>query len=147
MATQQPVWKHVGSIGDVCPIAHGGGFVYEDETGVYPPEVTWFEPAPDEDWHKTEGATPVTIYRFILERKPENEWWYEKLADIATFTGQTVEQLQQSLRGASLTSQAQVYSDLIAYHGAENFDSYPLTMTEDEAYAKYDAELKVSLSR
>lgn len=68
MSTQQPEWKNVGHIGDVDPIAHGGGFVYVDTTGVYPPELTWFEPGSDEQWHKTEGKTPLQVYRTVLDR-------------------------------------------------------------------------------
>ena len=139
----QPIWKNDPSvwIGDRDPIAYGGGFLYIDETGVYVPEISWFEPAPDEDWHKTEGKTPLQVYRLLLERQPENEWWYERLADIASFTGQSVEQLQADAVG-SLQAQADLYADLVRYFGAEEFDSDPLTMTEDEAYAKFDEEMK-----
>jgi hypothetical protein len=138
--SEQPNWKHVGSIGDRDPIAYGGGFIYEDTTGVYAPEVVYFEPAPDEEWHKTEGQTPVTVYRFILERDSQVEWWYDRLSDVAEYTEQMLEVLQAHAIG-TLEQRAQLYSDLISYHGAENFDSYPVQMTEDEAYAKYDAEM------
>ena len=52
METKQPSWKCIGHIGDVDPIAYGGGFVYIDETGIYPPELTYFEPAEDSDWQE-----------------------------------------------------------------------------------------------
>ena len=38
METKQPKWKLIAQLGDVNPIDYGGYFIYEDETGVYPPE-------------------------------------------------------------------------------------------------------------
>jgi hypothetical protein len=142
--SQQPEWKCVGHIGDRDPIAHGGGFVYEDTTGVYDPEITWFEPAPDEDWHKTEGKTPVEVYRFIIERIPEREWWYDKLDDVARSCGRTAEDYIVEASG-TVMERAMLYMDLIGYFGAFEFCQYPITMTEDEAYERYAEEMKLSL--
>lgn len=36
--TNQPVWKLLANLGDVNPVDHGGLFVYQDLTGVYPEE-------------------------------------------------------------------------------------------------------------
>lgn len=145
--TNQPQWQFVGGIGDVDPIAHGGGFVYIDGTGVYAPEMTWFEPGPDEEWDKIQGATKLQEYRILLENNPKAEWWYSKLSDITSFTGQTVEELQADAASADPIKRAFVYDSLIHYFGAEEFDSYPLTRTEDEAYAKYAEEMKQSRKR
>jgi hypothetical protein len=70
--TNQPIWKFAGRIGDNDPISYGGGFVYEDETGVYPPELVYIEPASDEDWKRfsdadNEDALPLTVYRIVLD--------------------------------------------------------------------------------
>lgn len=143
METKQPVWKYAGHIGDVDPIAYGGGFVYIDETGVYGPEMTWFEPGTDEQWHETEGNTPLQVFRVLLER-PESEWWFDKLDTIASYTGQTVAELVLEAKSDNPVQVAQVYSDLIHYYGVEEFDSYPSTMTEDEAYARYAEEMRLS---
>lgn len=71
ITTTQPQWAPISSIGDVDPIAFGGAIVYEDQTGHYPPEMTWFEPAPDEDWQRdTEDGTrnaKVAVYRIVLD--------------------------------------------------------------------------------
>lgn len=143
MKTKQPNWQYVGHFG-VDPIAYGGGFVYQDVTEVYPPEVTYFEPASDEQWHKLEEKTPVTIYRFILEQDSESKWWYKRLSDIALYTGRPLEEIQLDAHSTNPLTLAQLYSDLISYFGAEEFDSYPITMTEEEAYEKYAGELKLS---
>ena len=140
--TQQPNWKFIGHIGDVDPITYGGGFVYTDATGVYAPEMTWFEPAPDEQWHETESDTPLQEYRIMLEKEPQSEWWYSRLTDIASFTGLEVEELRAMSLSRNPLEVALLYSYLIHYFGAEEFDSYPMTLTENEAYVKYAEEMK-----
>jgi hypothetical protein len=143
MTTQQPTWKFAGRVGDADPIAYGGGFVYRDATGVYPPELTLFEPASDEFWHRTGGGTPVRIFRIIIERNLLNEWWWKNLQQVANATGRSRESLQEAARDGSILEQAQLYSDLISHFGPYEFDQDPVTMTEDQAYAKYAAELKL----
>lgn len=143
MTTQQPNWKCIGHVGDVDPIAHGGGFVYVDETGVYGPEMTWFEPAPDEEWHKTEGKTPLQVYRILLEPQPENEWWHERLPEVARSCGVTAADMLRPFGNGSL-GRAFVYMNLIQHFGAEEFDQEPATTTEDEAYAKYAGEMELA---
>lgn len=144
--TNQPKWKHIGSIGDIDPIAYGGGFIYQDQTGIYPPELTYFEPAPDEDWHKTRGNTPLQVYRIILENNPQNEFWYSKLSDVARTVGQPLEDLQRMAGGTPL-ERAYVYECLIHYFGANEFDSCPIQTTEGKAYFRYWREMKKNLNR
>lgn len=65
METKQPDWKLVGAVGDVNPIDHGGGFIYEDTTGVYAAELEYIEP--DEQYEDRYGnATRWTVYRFEI---------------------------------------------------------------------------------
>lgn len=139
--TQQPIWKCIGHIGDVDPIAYGGGFVYADETNVYGPELTYFEPASDEDWHQTEGKTPLQVYRIMLESGPR-EWWYGELEDVAQSTGLDVSVYLADVQSNDPMRLARLYEDLIRHFGAHEFDSYPVTLTEDEAYSKYAEEMK-----
>ena len=138
----QPEWQYIGRIGDQDPIAYGGGFVYEDKTGVYAPEITWFEPAPDRDWHETGGKTPLAIYRLIIERDSKSEWWYDKLSDVANSNGLTIEDLQKLAHSGETMPRAALYWDLLGYFGPYQFDQEPVTMTEDEAYEKYAEEMK-----
>jgi hypothetical protein len=143
--TKQPKWKAIGGIGDVDPIAHGGGFVYEDSTGVYAPEMTYFEPSSDETWHKLGGRSPLTVYRVLIERDSTKEWWYSKLDSITPYTGQSLEDIQRYANGSTM-ERAQLYSDLISYFGAHEFDSYPEQTTEGKAYFRYWREMKKNLS-
>jgi hypothetical protein len=141
MPTQQPEWKCVGSFGDVDPIAYGGGFIYEDTTGVYAPEVTLFIPGSDEKWKEKEGKTPLEVRRFIIERTPQDEWWWDKRADLAGFMGGTVAEFEEDAVNGSLRQQANIYQSIGQYYGFDNFDAEPRTMTEDEAYEKYKEEM------
>jgi hypothetical protein len=90
----QPIWECIGHIGDVDPIAYGGGFIYTDQTGVYPPELTWFEPGSHEEWKEKGAETQLKVYRIILERDSTSEWWYSRLAAVSSSTGLPVEELQ-----------------------------------------------------
>ncbi len=145
--TQQPEWRLAGSTGDVDPIAYGGGFIYRDATGVYPPEMTWFEPASDEEWKERGDNSRVTVYRVILEDKPEAEWWFDRLADVASFAGQQLEEMRAAAKSENLTERAWVYDSLIHYYGVEEFDSYPVTMTESEAYERFAEEMSAARKR
>ncbi len=167
----QPEWQYVCTIGDRDPIAFGGGFVYKDLTGVYAPELVYFEPGSDEDWHKTEGETPLQAYRLCLdpprfktlihgnyksdftpaERGKSwnwyNEWFVSDLPSIASSAGTTACTLLRRLFSKEPRRRAWAYYDIIGHRGAYQFDQYPVTMTEDEAYARYDSEMKASLGR
>lgn len=171
MTTNQPIWKFAGHIGDVDPIAFGGAFVYTDETGAYGPEMTWFEPASDDEWHKTEGKTPLSVYRIVLDpprfktlteagkrqmvRTAElpvsergitwhwyNEWFVSKLPNVASSCGVTVMALLRGFFSKDAVQRAWAYESVISNFGVEEFDQSPVTMTEDEAYAKYAEEMK-----
>jgi hypothetical protein len=142
METKQPVWKLTGHIGDRDVISYGGGFIYEDTTGVYPPEVAYFEPASNADWRKKDSDAICTIYRFCLERDGTKEWWFKSLDKISSFTGESLESLEHVARVGRLLEVALLYSDLVSYFGAFEFDSYPLQLKEKDARAKYAAELK-----
>ncbi len=142
METKQPVWKCIGHIGDIDPITYGGGFIYIDETNVYGPELTYFEPATDEGRQETETRenTPLKVYRIMLESGPR-EWFYSELDSIASFTGRELVDVQADANSNDPVRIALLYSDLIHYFGPSEFDSYPETMTEREAYAKYASEM------
>ena len=62
--TQQPVWKKVGTVGDINPLDYDGGFVYVDTTGVYPPEMEYIEVQSMCDGRE-DG--PWKVYRVVLD--------------------------------------------------------------------------------
>lgn len=158
METKQPTWKLVCNMGDVSIAEYGGFLVYEDETGVYPPEVELYE--------ANDNETGGTMYRFILERPRfktlteegkrqlrgkgikdanqqhkmwywHNEWYVSKLAEVASFVGMTKFQLLRMLLGKDTTQRAIAYQILVSYFGPHEFDSYPVTLTENQAKQRY----------
>jgi hypothetical protein len=176
--TNQPEWKYVGRIGDVDPISYGGGFVYEDVTGVYPPELSYIEPATDEEWEKytnadNEDALPLQVYRIVLDaprfktytaegqrtawgqparKLPANErgktwewhpeWYVAHLASVAESCGISQMSILRDLLSKHAGKRARGYETLIQCLGVENFDAYPITMTQAEARAHFAEELK-----
>lgn len=174
--TNQPIWKYAGHVGDVDPLSYGGGFVYVDETGVYPPELTYFEPATDDEWqtyrdNDKQDEIPITVYRIVLDRPrfktlteegkrhsfrtkelPANErgktwYWYDEwfvkdLASVAATCGTTKFAMLRDLFSKDACERAFAYETLIQHFGPNEFDSYPLTLTEKEAREQYAAELK-----
>jgi hypothetical protein len=143
----QPKWKIIGGVGDINPLDFDGGFVYIDETGIYDPEIVYFEPASDEQWEKfsnegKEDELPVLVYRVIIENDSSKEWWYKDLDEIQSYAGWSKESLKQVIKERNPLHMAALYMDLIRYYGAEEFDSYPIKMTVKEAEEKYKDEFK-----
>ena len=140
----QPDWKYRANLGDTNPLDHGGFFVFEDKTGVYPPEAEILEVPEDEDGE-------YTVYRFALEPctyidgvlsdnkyHPECPAWFASdIEDVSRSVGNAVEELIECLCSTGTLSRADGYRDLIGYHGPQNFDNYPLTLTRKEANARY----------
>lgn len=151
MTTKQPIWKLAGTVGDINPIDYSGGFIYTDETGVYPPELEWIE---SEDQHKAEPSN-WTVYRILLERcamvKIDSafrlitgtyepswphpieryiEWFDESIRDVSNTCGIAIADLESMLCSNDPQELAQGYLSLAQYHGWVNFDGYPLKFTD-----------------
>lgn len=153
----QPQWKRIANLGDVSPLEYGGYFVYVDETGVYPPKAEIVQ-------EPCEGLTTWTIYRFILEPctyqngilsdnrfHPEMFAWFAQsaaerlarpqdttnLANVARTYGTTEEDIITLFCSENPTERAEAWRMVGEYHGLENLDSYPLTLTLKEINARY----------
>jgi len=135
--TNQPHWVAVANLGDVDIADHGGFIVYVDETGVYAPEVEYYDPFADEDY------TGGVMYRFALDsvynEHGDSAWWLDSLGRVAQSMGDgsTRETLLEDALSGDVYKLANVYYSLMQYHGADNFDSNPETLTEDEAQERY----------
>lgn len=139
----QPHWKMKHSLGD-------RGMIYEDTTGVYPPEAELWEEYEDE-----RGKTRWLVYRFSLEQKsfykghvnpydfhkrkdlphPIGQYaeWYDKdLASVARSAGTTKTALIRGLTSKNIMDRFWAYESIAGYHGLDNFDSYPLNLSEKE---------------
>jgi hypothetical protein len=129
MATTQPIWEFVINLGDVNIADYGGFIVYRDTTGVYAPEIELYE--------TDESGNGGTVYRFIIERDPVSEWWYAKLAEVASSCGRSVDEYKDMLASGDPVRMSWVYRDLVAHFGGFEFDQYPLALTEEEAQQRY----------
>jgi hypothetical protein len=163
----QPVWNFVANLGDASPIEHGGLFLYEDETGVYQPELEKLE-------EPTEGGfgpgfkgwtiRRVTLDKLKLVRKEDTlylvsdryepswphpvhqyvEWFVDELSSVADTMGTTRETLETAFCGDDIKARAWAYQCVYDHHGWDNGDSYPRTFTRKEVEARYASELKAS---
>lgn len=144
----QPTWKCIANLGDVDYLEYGGYFVFEDTTGVYPPEAELLqEPCEDE--------TRYTVHRFVLEpctfvdgvlsdnaSPTHSAWFADSLQSIADFVGMTYLELvialcDTSTREGAIKERAHAWRAIGDYHGFDNLDSYPLMLTRAEADARY----------
>lgn len=161
--TKQPTWKQIGTVGDINPFEHDGGFIYQDETGVYPPELEYIvnrsldgrEPGP---WNvyrwpldrceavTVDGKTLLVPFGFPARTDlphplaDYDEWFNSNLENAASSVGRNVNEFRADLCAENLNMRAAAYLDLALYHGFENFDSYPLAFTNlAELKARYRA--------
>ena len=153
----QPAWECIAQLGDKNPIDHGGYWILRDTTGVYTEEAELLLVPDDEDGR-------YTIYRFTLDRctfingvlsdnkfhRDHAAWWAKPeaernarpqdttyLKNIADFIGIEVEELAEHFCSDDALKRAAAYRAVGDYHGFENLDSYPLTMTRQEVKARY----------
>jgi len=160
MKMTQPVWKLIANLGDVNPIDHGGYFIYRDETRNYNEEAELLEVI-DEDSEEPKWI----VRRFTLDQctlidgilsdnifHPEHPAWFAApesmkalrpqdttyLSSVARYSDISLDELQANLCSPNPVERAMAYRMIGDYHGWENFDSYPLVITDrSEIEARY----------
>jgi hypothetical protein len=151
MATQQPDWELVGTIGDVDPLGYGGGFVFRDKTGVYPPEIEYVEPIGDGG--SRDDVQSVTAYRVVLEPHtyidgvlsdnpfhPAYPVWYaDDLDSMCKTCDCDRDELIDKFCSDDPMERAMAYENVASYWGWHELDHYPLTLTPAEAEERYAA--------
>lgn len=156
MPTRQPDWEFIANLGDASPLDYGGYFIYRDRTGVYQEEAELIVP------NEEEGET-YTVYRFGLDRLKKvngflvpiryerdwpqpveayDTWFHEDLGAVASFIDSTKEQLEAAFTSPDPRARAFAYQAVGEYHGMENLDSYPLTLTRKEVEKRYQRKRK-----
>jgi hypothetical protein len=132
----QPRWHVAANLGDVNPLDHGGSFVLIDSTGIYDPELWRF------------NSDSMRLHRFSIEQchrtitgaigdnnyHPNLSAWFgstESLRSVSSFVDN--EDLPRHLCGSNVIDRAMSYMALCDYHGADSFDSYPITLTRSKA--------------
>lgn len=155
----QPVWKYVTNLGDASPIENGGLFLYVDETDVYPPELEKLEEPAEDARRQRWTVRRVTLDRLKLHRDGDTlylvsaaydaswshpvsayvEWFASDLGSVADTMGTTREELEAAFCSEDPKSRAWAYQCVYDYHGWDNGDSYPLTLTRKEVETRYAA--------
>jgi hypothetical protein len=148
METKQPIWKLVAQLGDVHPIDYGGHFVFEDETGVYPPEAEILLVQDDTNGEPTEWLA----YRYSLDKlamvdgylvnarfvgrddlphpiASYDEWFHRDLDGCAANISTDTETLRRMFCSDDIRERARAYEFIGGYHGFDNLDGYPLAYT------------------
>ena len=160
METKQPKWKLIAQLGDVNPIDYGGYFIYEDETGVYPPEgeklLIIDEDSDNSTWEirrfqldKCKLIDGTYLVSADLAGHPNlpydvskyDEWFHKDLSRVAVYFGQSVEFLRDAFCSNDIVERARAYEVIGEYHGFDNLDSYPLTYsTREEVEQRYSED-------
>jgi hypothetical protein len=154
--TYQPSYWCIANIGDVSPYEHGGAFVLVDRRGTYCPELVLVESF-DESSQRL--AYRIQLERLTVVKNKlasskdycsQLDWlgisdnryhadklaWFgdkESLTKVANHFGENINQLIEQLVSSDAVTLAFSYRALADYHGRENFDSYPQTLTAEKA--------------
>jgi len=117
-------WKPIGIIGDVNPIEHWGGIVYETSYG---PQLLYFQ----------ESEDTVYVHNVTIEDDVWADVNWADINEIAQYTGVSTEELREAGSSSNPLARAQVYEAIASYNGWSNFDDQPETMTVKQAERKY----------
>lgn len=146
--TPQPKYMLTDNMGDASFADFGGALLYQDTTGVYDPQIEYYETSDDE--------TGGNVYRFdvepvfytftktagmILSDNPYHldyeVWWYRSLDAIANGLEIDKSEIIRKLVYGTIQERASIYIEIGLYEGFSNFDAYPLNLTEAEAQERY----------
>jgi hypothetical protein len=154
----QPQWKRIANLGDQSAnhgcLDYGAFFIYEDTTGIYPPEGELIEELENDR---------ITIYRFTLDQctftngvlsdnpfHPELSVWFapsaaeraarpqdSNLAQLCATVDITEDEFIALITSPKTLDRAQAWRMVGEYHGFNELDSDPLTLSQAEAEERY----------
>jgi len=123
--------QYYGIIGDMSPLEHQGGVVFEGDCG---PELIYFQPWGD-GGEKRVSVYTTTVDDDLLE---DHHWWSSAWEMLARSYGLKVEELREYAGSEDPLVRAQVLEILAGYYGWSEFDETPEEMTLEEAEAEYE---------
>ena len=145
--------KLLANLGDADPVSYGGFFVFELSDGSFEIEVLE-EPEDDED----DPDARWTVRRFSPDRctyengvlsdnpynpkleawyNPKLEAWFAPVGPVAASIDVTESEMIANLCSEDPVARAWAYQALYLYHGGDNFDSYPLYLTQKEVEERF----------
>lgn len=122
--------KFHGIIGDMNPIEHDGGVVFDRGHGV---EVRMFR-----GWADDEGAR-VTVSEFTVGDNVLEDLTWVSWKSVASYIGMEVEELKGHAVSDNVLARAQVYESVGSLYGFGEFDSQPQELTLEQAEKEYGA--------
>ena len=133
----------LGSIGDVNPIEHSGGYVFQ--RGERDPEVEYFDGVDDDFDDEHEHTTTVTVYCVDLHSSPKLflDWLdWVNWDDVRNSCGlESIEDMGLVAWHRSLDApqeRANAIHAAAGYYGWHEFDQCPMTMTVAELKERWE---------
>lgn len=130
-----PTFEVLGTIGDINPIDHEGGYVLKvtQPNGNVSFEVEWIEPPPD--GQEVKDSAVWTVYRCSIPEDCLREYsWmdHDHFVSTANCIGSTVVELKRKALSEDPCVRAQFVWDVASYIGWYELDSDPLRLTHEE---------------
>jgi len=118
-----------GIIGDINPIEHDGGVVFDRGHG---PEVIYFQ-----GWADDEGEDRVTVYEFTIADDVAEELDWADWDRVGSCVGMDPEELRAEGRSENALARASVYQCVAAYCGFRELDPNPRELTLEKAEREF----------
>lgn len=114
-----------GIIGDVNPIEHDGGVVFDRGNG---PEVLYFQ-----GWTDEYGEDRVTVFEFtVVEELDWVDW-----DSVSRSYGIYVDELKALGRSPDVLARAEAYNCIASYYGFRELDPNPRELTLEKAEREF----------
>ena len=165
--------KFIANLGDKNPLSYGGYFIYEDaHTTSRPGHKRWRAQdwSPKEVRYSAVLLVPVDdapylVYRFELEclklvggflvpmrydpswhhpLEKYDEWFSDSIPKMAAYAGVSEDELRKAFTSQNPHELAFAYELVGNYHGLENLDSDPLSLTQEQVEKQFKEELRRS---
>jgi hypothetical protein len=163
--------RFITNLGDVNPLSYGGYFIYEDAPDSRASRIKaqdWSPKPRKNAMYSAELLVPVDdapylVYRFRLDRlklvngylvplkyEPSwprplehyDEWFSNDIPRMAESVDWSAEELREAFTSEDPVKLALAYEILGGYHGFENLDSDPLSLTQEQVEKRYKEELR-----
>lgn len=116
-------------IGDLNPIEHDGGVVFDRGHG---PEVVYFQ-----GWHHDEEGPQVCVATFMVEDDVLEDLDWVDWKSVADLNGMEVDELKKWAKSEDVVDRALVYERVAAYCGYGELDSQRRDMPLEEAEKEF----------